>query len=56
MVNDKNDDSQINKLSINSLPPEKKRKKSVHFPENHVIPIDSSSYSNQLSENSVELK
>lgn len=46
-MNEKNnDDSQINKTSMNSLPPEKKRKKSVHFPENHVIPIDSSSNSN----------
>jgi hypothetical protein len=26
--------------------PIKKRKKSVHFPENHVIPIDDSSYDN----------
>jgi hypothetical protein len=41
---------------MNSLPAEKKRKKSVHFPENHVIPIDSSSNSNQISENSAEFK
>ena len=36
--------------------PIRKRKKSVHFPENHVIPIDDSSYENSSDESQEQQK